>query len=339
MEYFHRVDNRWPINVVHLSEFLSELRILRCIEFETKPSVFSSVVGPKQEILHTLSKATDSFGLEKLIAVNRHRIGLATRATAGKMPRVNPGSSERRPPGFLWIVLPGVTCFCAGFFGPMIFMPESNLGPLVGILISGPVGLVLGFILWLVFRFLPVSGRTQWRALVSLCAVATVGILLAVQPEPAAKGYILEVEIRGHRTPAAVADETVAYWRKRIAGVTWAQPRAGWESQMRAALAAGTGTVLDTILVRQRTVKVHRKPWNRGRLFATGWEAKGDECSLYFPSGSLPVVPAPGSRLEYFLPFDSTARIQAPDTWPPADLPGFIHMSLPVPVPAGYQQL
>jgi hypothetical protein len=255
------------------------------------------------------------------------------------MPRVNPESAERKPPGFLWIVLLGVTGFCAGFFGPIIFVPEANQGPLVGIFISGPAGLALGFIFWLLFRFLPVSGRTQWRALVSLCVVATVGILLAVQPEPATKGYIIEVEIRGHRTPAVAADDIVAKWRQDIARVTWAQPRAGWEQQMRSALAADTGTVLDTILVRQRTVKVHRKPWNRGRLFATSWEAKGDERSLYFPSGRLPAVPAPGKRLEYFLPYDSAARIAAPDIWPPADLPGFIRMSLPVPVPAGYRQL
>lgn len=255
------------------------------------------------------------------------------------LPRVNPDATERNPPGFLWIVLLGVTGFCAGFFGPILFVPEANQGPLVGILISGPAGFALGFILWLLFRFLPVSGRTQWRVLTTLCVVATAGILLAVQPEPAAKGYLIEVEVRGHRAPAATAEETVAYWKERTAEVTWAQPRAGWEQQMRTVLAADAGTVLDTVLVRQRTVKVHRKPWNRGRLFATGWETKGNTRSLYFPPGALTAVPAPGTRLEYFLSFDSTARIQAPDIWPPADLPGFIRMSLPVPVPAEYQGL
>lgn len=42
--------------------------------------------------------------------------------------------------------------FVAGFFGPMLFAPEANQGPLLGILITGPAGVVLGGIAgWLVW--------------------------------------------------------------------------------------------------------------------------------------------------------------------------------------------
>ncbi len=41
------------------------------------------------------------------------------------------------------VVLGGLG-FCAGFFGPMILSPESNQGPLLGIFITGPVGVVVG---------------------------------------------------------------------------------------------------------------------------------------------------------------------------------------------------
>jgi hypothetical protein len=34
--------------------------------------------------------------------------------------------------------------FAAGFFGPMIFAPGANQGPLLGIFITGPAGVVLG---------------------------------------------------------------------------------------------------------------------------------------------------------------------------------------------------
>jgi len=33
-----------------------------------------------------------------------------------------------------------------GFIGPMIFMPESNLGPLLGIFFMGPIGFLVGFL-------------------------------------------------------------------------------------------------------------------------------------------------------------------------------------------------
>ncbi len=34
--------------------------------------------------------------------------------------------------------------FAGGFFGPLIFAPDANQGPLLGIFITGPLGLVLG---------------------------------------------------------------------------------------------------------------------------------------------------------------------------------------------------
>ena len=38
----------------------------------------------------------------------------------------------------------GVVGFSAGFFGPIIFTPESNQGPLLGIFITGPLSFVTG---------------------------------------------------------------------------------------------------------------------------------------------------------------------------------------------------
>jgi len=51
------------------------------------------------------------------------------------------------------IVLGGVG-FSAGFFGPIIFTPGANQGPLLGIFITGPLGFLLGgvggFFYWLI---------------------------------------------------------------------------------------------------------------------------------------------------------------------------------------------
>jgi hypothetical protein len=45
----------------------------------------------------------------------------------------------------------GGVAFCAGFFGPMIFAPGANQGPLLGLLITGPVGFLVGLVGGLVF--------------------------------------------------------------------------------------------------------------------------------------------------------------------------------------------
>jgi len=38
----------------------------------------------------------------------------------------------------------GMMGFSLGFFGPIIFAPEANQGPLLGIFITGPLGFVIG---------------------------------------------------------------------------------------------------------------------------------------------------------------------------------------------------
>ena len=48
-------------------------------------------------------------------------------------------------------LLAGGIGFAAGFFGPLIFAPEANQGPLLGIFITGPLGFLSG-LAWGVFR-------------------------------------------------------------------------------------------------------------------------------------------------------------------------------------------
>jgi len=43
-----------------------------------------------------------------------------------------------------WGAILGIIGFLCGFVGPVIFTPEANQGPLLGIFITGPLGFVLG---------------------------------------------------------------------------------------------------------------------------------------------------------------------------------------------------
>ena len=44
-------------------------------------------------------------------------------------------------------VLLGGLGFAGGFFGPILFNPQANQGPLLGIFITGPLGVFLGLFL------------------------------------------------------------------------------------------------------------------------------------------------------------------------------------------------
>jgi hypothetical protein len=46
----------------------------------------------------------------------------------------------------LGAVILGGLGFVGGFFGPMIFAPEANQGPMLGLFITGPAGVVIGAI-------------------------------------------------------------------------------------------------------------------------------------------------------------------------------------------------
>jgi hypothetical protein len=58
-------------------------------------------------------------------------------------------------------IVGGVT-FAAGFFGPIVFVPQANQGPLLGIFITGPLGFGAG-LLWGIWRELrrPRSGTSN----------------------------------------------------------------------------------------------------------------------------------------------------------------------------------
>lgn len=40
----------------------------------------------------------------------------------------------------------GVIGFLGGFIGPIVFTPEANQGPLLGIFITGPLGFLAGLV-------------------------------------------------------------------------------------------------------------------------------------------------------------------------------------------------
>ena len=49
--------------------------------------------------------------------------------------------------GIVGALMLGVTGFLIGFFGPMQFQPWANQGPMVGIFVTGPAGVLLGGLL------------------------------------------------------------------------------------------------------------------------------------------------------------------------------------------------
>jgi hypothetical protein len=242
------------------------------------------------------------------------------------------------PPGSKWMLILAGVGFAAGFFGPMIFVPDANQGPLVGILITGPGGFVLGAALWFACRLFKPTARTQWRLLYATATVGVLAILFYVQPEPKIRGYVFDGLVISCATPSAAEAEVFDYWNERIAQVTWAKPRADWQADMHQLLRAAPGVMISVRVDRKNAIKQNRKPWNSGSQFAAGWTTQEDDTFFYDANGSCEQYPD-RSAIRGYQQSDNEARLSSADIWPPVELLYVLRASALAPVPAEWKAL
>jgi hypothetical protein len=97
----------------------------------------------------SLSLLTSGSGQAFVASAIAIPIGLAGAVAAWKLP-VWSGRATLQPSTIASVsqgaLIVGAIGFCGGFFGPIIFAPEANQGPLLGIFITGPLGALLGAI-------------------------------------------------------------------------------------------------------------------------------------------------------------------------------------------------
>lgn len=86
-------------------------------------------------------------------------LALAAALVAARLTWFQSGArtGSRLRSAFLGALVLGTLGFALGFFGPMIFAPGANQGPMLGIFITGPGGALLGALLGLVLD----SGTTR----------------------------------------------------------------------------------------------------------------------------------------------------------------------------------
>ncbi len=255
----------------------------------------------------------------------------------------------RSPPIFLWVLIVGAAGFAAGFFGPMIFSPDANQGPLVGILITGPGGAALGLILWAIFRAIRIPAEREWQMLAVSSAILALVTLYFVMPGPELRGYVIDGQVQNCETPALVADAAIQDWERRIAKVTWAAPRPGWKDDALRRLQADSGIVLDVLVLRANKIYEHRKPWDRGVISASGWQsasvqsagdsnASGQKSYYVASTGGSCADYAVGTRLVRFSAYDLSGLKRGAGDWPPRGIADFLGRQTLEAVPEKYRK-
>ena len=125
-----------------------------------------------------------------------------------------------------WGGLSGLAGFLIGFVGPIVFNPEANQGPLLGIFITGPGGFVFGVLLGV----LPLSDLTRLKILVGAASAGILAMFILGGPQPLERGRIWEAEIASCESPAALIPAALEKWEQAVARTTWAAPRDGWKT-------------------------------------------------------------------------------------------------------------
>lgn len=240
-----------------------------------------------------------------------------------------------------WAIALGACGFAAGFLGPMLLDPEANIGPMVGILVTGPGGVIAGFVLGLAAGLLPLSHAVRSRMLAGVCVLATLAILYALLPEPAVRGYVIEATVAGCEKPSRRVDESMAKWDEALRRVTWAKPAPNWREVATRNAEGDSGVVLTMHVERKLAILRHRRPWDRGATSAGPWidvdeshayydASEGSDCGPYLARAKAIYWPAidPGS--------DPTKPSKE---WPPTDTLGFLGLQALGPVPAEFRRL
>ncbi|HEX3603840.1 MAG TPA: hypothetical protein VHU43_07090 [Steroidobacteraceae bacterium] len=244
-------------------------------------------------------------------------------------PQTRPQSCPRT------VALFTLSGFLAGFVGPMILSPDSNLGPIIGILFSGPAGLVLGVIACVLARHAPRVFTTG--VLRSLAAVLVVVTLFHCFPKPRAIESVLDAEVIDCAPPADLYAAALSKWQAALAGARQAHPLPDWQDRARRNVDAFEGVAVTLRITRSRIIFERRKPWNRGERFAGPWlQGAAEERAYFVPPTKGPCADWRAREPALYWPVrDETERpIPPAATWPPVDAAGFLSLQEIGPVPA-----
>ena len=250
---------------------------------------------------------------------------------------MEPAPPKSAAPSVLrWVLIIGGAGFAAGFFGPLIFAPDANQGPLVGILMSGPGGLILGAVLCAIFKLLHVSAARQWQGIWIASLALVFATSFFIMPKPELRGDLEEVQIDACSRPLDSIDEATAYWDKVLA----ARPdtaRPGWKEDSREMLRNDDGVVLVVNVVRSKTLHAERKLWNSGHILASGWQPVNAQKSYYarYAGGSCSDYAA-GSRATLF--YDRHFYgVPSNLGWPPRKAAHFLDLQTLDAIPDSYR--
>jgi hypothetical protein len=152
-------------------------------------------------------------------------------------------------------------------------------------------------------------------------------------PTPALRGYIVEATLQNCIPTRQAIGPAIRHWEERTAAVTWSAPRTSWRDDAKRMVIEDLGALAEMKIIRRKAVYEHRKPWNRGRVTASGWLAADETQSYFTRRGDGSCDALSNEPAQYFPTSVGSSE------WPPNDLSNFLGVQVIERVPSEYRKL
>ncbi len=228
-----------------------------------------------------------------------------------------------------WATVLGGTGLACGFIGPMVFAPEANQGPMLGLFITGPGGAVLGAFVGGLVQAFEVGAAAAKRALQLGAAALAAVTLYAAIPKPHYVADLVHGELRGCTPPGQLRGAAV----KRLEEFAAAHPPlrnpVDWGSAVDRTLSQDRGVVVEVQLAWSRRLYRAEARWNLGLRQADPWVFDNRTVSYFvdYAGGNCAAFPA-GTRLPLRV-------VNRTGTWPPDGVAEMLNLSAAAPPDAG----
>ena len=229
-------------------------------------------------------------------------------------------------------VLVGSVGFACGYAGP-IYFDAGDLGPLLGLFVTGPGGFIIGIVTAVLVSRTRLQSTGARGVLVATATVVGVTSLLLSIPESRYVADVMDATPISCRPASDVIPEAVGLWDRRLSEHTdWKSTR-GWKDSVPGMAAAEPGIELTMQVHRHRRIDELLKPWNRGRLQPQPWRMGGDHWSTVFflhREGGTCLGFELGTRQSFAI------AVGSPEGTPPNVLHFFFGLAAVGTVPANY---
>lgn len=182
----------------------------------------------------------------------------------------------------------GLSC---GYWGPLHFTPSATMGPLLGIFLTGPAGMALGFGFEWFARRSKLNPFLRESTFVGIACVLAVATIFLSQPTYEISGFLIDGEITRCESSSIGAQRAVQEWDARLQGRTkWV--RDGWREGVATMLERDRGVVVEVLVHRRREVRqlpgepqlagLRIGPWtDQAYSFSYFTSLMGDRCESY----------------------------------------------------------